>query len=80
MGQCVGKCEQNMQPDNYCMLYTSRVDKSKSVELLVTAVDWKVSSLIVIRSNELLQCYVSTTYQKPHMLIVQLHTEPGQLT
>ncbi len=61
-------------------LVLARVDKSKSVELLVTALAENASSLIVIRSNELLQCCVSTTYQKPHMLIVQLHTEPGQLT
>ncbi len=64
----------------YMRLPVPRVDKSKSVELLVTAVDWNASSLIVIRTNELLQCYVSTTYQKPHMPIVRLHTEPGQLT
>ncbi len=36
---------------NIAVLYRSRVDKSKSVELLVTALAENVSSLIVIRSN-----------------------------
>ncbi len=46
--------------ENFVQCLISRVDKSKSVELLVTAVDWNASSLIVTRTNELLQCYVST--------------------